>query len=219
MKRTALVDIDGTLVDTNYHHALAWFRAFREHDLTFPLWELHRHIGMGGDQYVAALAGEEVEERSGEELRDGWKRIYGEMIDEVQPLAGARQLLVDLKEAGWSVVLASSAAAEQTEHYLDLLDVRDVVDGWTTSADVESTKPEPDLIQAAHEKAGGGQAVLLGDSIWDIEAAKRVDVPTVCVLTGGFSEEELREAGAAAVYKTTEELRGRIGDLPVTAPR
>jgi HAD superfamily hydrolase (TIGR01549 family) len=217
MKPAALVDIDGTLMDSNYHHALAWFRALRSVDVTVPIWQLHRHIGMGGDHFVEAVGGAELERAHGEALREAWKREYTAMIDEVQPLAAARQLLVDLRDAGWSVVLASSSEAEQTEHYLDLLDARDLVDGWTTSADVEATKPEPDLLLAALEKAEGADSVLIGDSVWDVEAARRAGIPCVCVLTGGFSDAELRDAGAAAVYGTVDELREHLDALPVAS--
>jgi beta-phosphoglucomutase-like phosphatase (HAD superfamily) len=119
--RAFLLDVDGTLVDTNYHHAVAWYRAFREHDLTLPLWRIHRHMGMGGDQLVAALAGDDVERRIGDEVRAREKERYFELIDEVAPLNGARELLEDLHERGATVVLASSAKAEEVDHYLDLL--------------------------------------------------------------------------------------------------
>ena len=119
------------------------------------------------------------------------------LIVEVEPLEGARELIEGLKAEGRTVVLASSAKPDEVEHYLDLLDARDLVDGWTTAGDVERTKPEPDLVAAAVEKAGGGPAVMVGDSTWDCESAKRAGVPIVGVLTGGFSEQELLDAGAA----------------------
>ena len=106
---------------------------------------------------------------------------------------------------------------DEVDHYLDLLDARELADDWTTSADVEATKPEPDLVQAAVEKAGGGEAVMIGDSTWDCEAAKRAGLETVAVLTGGFSEEELREAGAVAVYESIEKLRESLDETPLTA--
>ena len=115
---------------------------------------MHRHIGMGGDQLVAALAGDEVEARSGDSIRDAEKELYGELIDEVEPFDGARELIEDLRRGGHAVVLASSAKRDEVEHYLDLLDARDLADDWTTSADVEQTKPEPDLVLAALDKAG-----------------------------------------------------------------
>ncbi|SRR6266571_2975599 len=110
MSEAAIVDVDGTLVDTKYHHAFAWYRAFREHEVTIPLWRLHRHVGMGGDKYVAAVAGDEVDERLGDELRGRWEEIFGEMIPEIAPLPGACTLLAALKDSGLTVVLASSSS-------------------------------------------------------------------------------------------------------------
>ena len=215
MPPAAILDVDGTLVDTNYQHALAWYRAFKEHEIVVPIWRIHRHIGMGGDHLVTALCGEEVEERKGEDIRGSEKGLYGELIGEVESLEGARGLIEDLKEGGHAVVLASSAKEEEVDHYLDLLDARELADGWTTSADVEATKPEPDLVKAAVEKAGGGEAVMVGDSTWDCEAAKRAGLETVAVLTGGFSESELRDAGAVAVFGSIDELRESLPETPL----
>jgi HAD superfamily hydrolase (TIGR01549 family) len=211
----AILDIDGTLVDTNYHHAIAWYRAFRAHEVILPLWRIHRHIGMGGDQLVAALAGEDFDAEHGDAVRDAEKERYMELIDEVEPLDGARDLLVRLDERGHAIVLASSAKQDEADHYLDLLDARDLAKAWTTSADVEKTKPEPDVVAAAIEKAGGGPAVMLGDSTWDAIAATRLDVPTIGVLTGGFSELELREAGAACVFENLADLLENLEDTPL----
>jgi HAD superfamily hydrolase (TIGR01549 family) len=211
----AILDVDGTLVDTNYHHALAWYRAFRQHGIVLPIWRIHRHIGMGGDQIVAALAGDEVEDEQGDDIRAAEKPLYFQMIDEVEPFEGARELLVDLKEREHPLVLASSAKADEVDHYLDLLDAREVADSWTTSADVEATKPNPDLVLAALEKAGGDEAVMIGDTTWDCEAARRAGVHTVAVLTGGFSEQELRDAGAVAVFESLVDLRNRLEETPL----
>ena len=213
----AILDIDGTLVDTNYHHAVAWYRALRQYGHTAPLYQIHRLIGMGGDQLVEAIAGKEFDEEHGDEARTAEKILYMELIDEVQPLEGARRLIETLKDRGHAVVLASSAKANEVDHYLDLLDVRELADGWTTSADVEATKPEPDLVAAAVEKAGGGDAVMIGDSTWDCEAAKRAGVPTLAVMTGGFSREELTEAGAAEVFETMPELIDALDRTPLGA--
>lgn len=208
MPSIAILDVDGTLVDTNYHHAIAWFRAFLRHDVAVPVWRVHRHIGMGGDQLVAAVAGDEVEERAGDDIRGAESELYRELIDEVRTMEGSRELIEDLRERDNVVVLASSAKDWEVEHYLDLLDARELVDAWTTSADVEQTKPEPDLIKAALEKADAdGEAMLIGDTVWDVEAAKRAGVETVAVLTGGFSEQELRDAGARDVFTSVEEVR------------
>jgi HAD superfamily hydrolase (TIGR01509 family) len=216
MSRAAVLDVDGTLVDTNYQHALAWFRAFRKHGIVLPVWRLHRHVGMGGDKFVAALAGDEVEERLGDELRDEWERLFGEVIDEVEPLEGARELVEDLKGRGLAVVLASSSIEEHLDRFLDLLDVRELADGWTTKDDVEATKPDPDLVQAALEKAETSDAVMVGDTPWDVEAARKAGLETVCIMTGGFSEQELRDAGAVAVFESARELRERLDETPLS---
>jgi len=200
-------DIDGTLVDTNYHHALAWYRAFRQNDVVVPVYRIHRAIGMGGDQLVAALAGDEVEERKGDAIRDAEKPLYMAMIEEVAPFEGAKELLVELGERGHELILASSAKEDEVDHYLDLLEARDRVAGWTTSADVEETKPEPDLVEAALKKAGSRDAVMVGDSVWDVAAAKQAGIPTIAVISGGYAEDELRGAGAVEVFETIEELR------------
>jgi HAD superfamily hydrolase (TIGR01509 family) len=205
MAAAVILDIDGTLVDTNYHHALAWYRAFRQHDVVVPVWRIHRAIGMGGDQLVAALAGDEVEEEKGDDIRDAERPLYMAMIEEVEPLEGARELVRDLC-ADRTVVLASSAKEGEVEHYLDLLDAREVVTGWTTSADVEQAKPEPDLVEAALEKASTREAVLVGDSVWDCEAAKRAGIESVAVLTGGYAEAELKGAGAREVFESIADL-------------
>jgi HAD superfamily hydrolase (TIGR01549 family) len=210
----AILDIDGTLVDTNYHHALAWQRALHEHGVSVPAWRIHRHIGMGGDQIVTALAGDDFERRAGDAVRETEGQRYAELIGEVELLPGARELVVALRERGHTVVLASSAKSDEVDVYLDLLDARDVVDGWTTSADVEATKPEPDLVLAALEKAGDRDgAVMLGDSVWDFEAAGRAGIEAIGVLSGGFAERELLDAGAVAVYGTAADV---LGDLDAT---
>jgi HAD superfamily hydrolase (TIGR01549 family) len=211
----AVLDVDGTLVDTNYHHAIAWYRAFREHGLTLPVWRLHRHIGMGGDQLVAAVAGQRVEDRQGDSIRAAETALYARLIGEVQPFADARRLLELLDGRGQRLVLASSGKRDEVDHYLDLLDARHLVEAWTTSADVERTKPDPDLVVTAIDKVGGGEAVMVGDSTFDCQAAARVDVPTVAVLTGGFSSQELRQAGAGWVFESLGELCERLDQTPL----
>ncbi len=215
MARVAILDVDGTLVDTNYQHALAWFRALRQHDVHVPIWRIHRHIGMGGDQLVAALAGEQTEKQSGDDIRAAETALYTEMLPEVEVMPGARDLIDRLKGSGWTVVLASSAKEQEIEHYLDLLDVREAIDDWTSSADVEKTKPHPDLIQVAMEKVGDSDAVMVGDSTWDCAAAERAGLPSVAVLTGGFSEQELRDAGASAVFEALEDLCENLESTPL----
>ena len=215
MPPAAILDIDGTLVDTNYHHAIAWYRAFRQHGIVLPLWKIHRHIGMGGDQLVVALTSSDVDESIGDDIRSAEKALYMALIDEVEAVSEAREFVADLKQRGHTVVLASSAKADEVEHYLDLLDARGLADAWTTSADVESTKPQPDLVRAAMDKAGTDDAVMVGDTPWDIKAAAAAEVPTIAVITGGFSRAELDEAGAAVVFESVAELRTGLDDTPL----
>ena len=212
----AILDIDGTLVDTNYHHAIAWYRAFRQAGIVLPLWRIHRHIGMGGDQLVGALTDEDTERERGDEIRAAEKTLYFELIDEVEPMQGSRELIEDLKQRGHSVVLASSAKADEVDHYLDLLDARELADAWTTSADVEETKPQPDLVNAALERTSGdGDAVMVGDTPWDVHAAANAGVKSITVRTGGFGVDELRESGAIAVFESVAELRAKLDQTPL----
>jgi HAD superfamily hydrolase (TIGR01509 family) len=208
----AILDVDGTLIDTNYQHALAWFRAFVRSEIVLPIWRIHRHIGMGGDQVVPALTDDQTERRLGDTIRDAEKQLYSELIGEVAAMEGSRELIVELGRRGHKVVLATSAKPDELDHYLDMLDARGVADAWTSAEDVEATKPEPDLVHAALEKvdAEPAQAVMIGDTPWDVEAAKRAGVQTIAVLTGGFAREELEQAGAIAVFESVAELCGRL---------
>jgi HAD superfamily hydrolase (TIGR01509 family) len=208
----AILDVDGTLVDTNYQHALAWYRAFRDHDIVLPIWRLHRHVGMGGDQLVERLTDADVEQRLGEQIRSRETERYGEMIGEVEAFSEASKLLKDLRDRGHTTILASSAKQPELEHYIDLLGARRLADGWTSASEVEATKPEPDLVNAALERARAQpeQAVMVGDTPWDVEAAERAGVQTLAVMTGGFSREELCEAGAVEVYESVAELRAAL---------
>ncbi len=217
MSRAVILDIDGTLIDSAYHHAIAWDRALREFDAVIPMWKIHRHIGMGGDKIVAELAGEEVEERAGDAVRDAQAGFFDELAGEIRVLDGARELIAQLKRGDRTVVLASSASEDEVERYLDLLGVRDQVDAWTHSDDVESSKPSPDLVEVSLDKAGTREAIMVGDTVWDVKAAKRAGIETVGVLTGGFSEAELRREGAIEVYESVVELRLDI-ENPVLSP-
>jgi HAD superfamily hydrolase (TIGR01549 family) len=170
---------------------------------------------MGGDQFVEAVAGKRVEEELGDDLRDRWEKLFDKVIDETAPLDGAHDLIVELKNRGHIVVLATSAVVKHVDHFLDLLDAREFADAWTTKDDVEQSKPEPDLVRAALDKAGADSAAMIGDTPWDIEAARKVGVQTICLVTGGFSEQELREAGAVAVYESVQQLREELDSTPL----
>ncbi|MFI6095323.1 HAD family hydrolase [Lentzea sp. NPDC051213] len=226
MSNTVVLDVDGTLVDTNYHHTVAWLRAFRSVDVTVPAWRVHRAIGMGGDKLVAAVAGDKVEQDHGDEVRQAWERHFDEMLDEVQPLEGAHRLVRAATDLGLTVVLASSGKRKHVEHYLKLIDPGDIA--WTSADDVEDTKPAPDLIEVALRQVRGSRAVgegtravgegfravVVGDSVWDCEAAGRAGLPSIGLLTGGFGEDELIDRGASAVYADLDTLRAELADLP-----
>ena len=217
--RIAVLDVDGTLVDSNYQHALAWHRAFRALGETYPIWRIHRLIGMGGDQLVAALGGDEVEERIGEQARERWVREVDPMMAETALLPGARELLVALKERGHRVVLASSGKPHHVERALDLLDAREIADDWTTSDDVEETKPAPDLLQVALKKLGepvDAPSMVIGDSVYDVEAANNAGMPAIVVRSGGFGDDELRDAGALAIYDTPGDLAEALDETDLS---
>ena len=211
---TVLLDVDGTLVDTNYQHVVAWARTFERHGVVLPLWRIHRHIGMGGDQLVEAVAGAEVERRWGEDMRARWAEEFERFIDEIRPFEGATDLLTQLAGRGFRVVLASSGKPEHVERFIDLVDGRRYADAWTTAEDVARTKPAPDLLRVALEKVRGARGVVVGDSTWDCVAAGKLDLPTIALRTGGFGEAELREAGAGHVY---DSLTSLVDDLDSTA--
>lgn len=210
MPDTVILDVDGTLVDSNYHHALAWSRAFRRHGHDVPLWTIHRAIGMGGDKLVGHVAGDAVEQSDGDALRDAWTAEFDELIDEVRPFEGSRALLDTVKELGLHLVLASSGQPKHVEAFLDLFGGRSVADAWTTSDDVEESKPAADLLGVALQRVDGRSGVMVGDATWDARAAVAAGMPAVGLRTGGFGEAELREAGALEVYAGPSDLRAAL---------
>jgi HAD superfamily hydrolase (TIGR01549 family) len=214
----AVLDVDGTLVDSNYQHALAWYRALRAVGETFPIWRLHRLIGMGGDNVIQELGGDELEERIGEEARKRQGEEVDKLLDEIAPLPGARDLLLAIKERGHRLVLASSGQPRHVDFAVDLLDARDIADAITSSEDAEQTKPAPDLLQVALQKLGAGKdasSVMIGDSVWDVEAAKNAGMPAIAVRSGGFGDDELRDAGAIGIYDTPGDLAAALDETPL----
>jgi HAD superfamily hydrolase (TIGR01509 family) len=179
------------------------------------MWWIHRHIGMGGEQLVRAVAGAEIERRLGAELEDASAEEFARLRDECEPLDGARELVAALRERGHAVVLASSSSSDDLEYFLERLGVRDLVQGWTTKEDVERSKPAPSIVRAALEKAGADGGVMVGDSRWDIEAAANAGLMTVCVTTGGWSRQELENHGALAVFDSLVELREGLDGTPL----
>jgi HAD superfamily hydrolase (TIGR01549 family) len=218
MADTAIFDVDGTLVDSNYQHSLAWFRAFRRFDITVPIWQLHRATGMGGDMLVAHVAGDQVEERYGDDLRDAWGEELEPMIPEIQPFDGARELLQEIKRRGFRLVMASSGSAKQVDIFLDLFGAKEFADAWTTSSDAEQSKPAADILEVALSRVDGTSGVMVGDSIWDCAAAGKLDIPTVTLLTGGFSRAELLDAGSVGVFESLRELTDKLDSTPLSAP-
>lgn len=204
---TILFDLDGTLLDSSYHNALAWARAFAAEDLHPAIWRVHRAIGMGGDKLVAHVTDEQVEERLGERLRDRWVEEYGRLVDETVAFDGAADLVRSLRDRGLKVALATSSEQEFATKGLESLGLtEDDFAVVTTSADAEESKPSPDIFGAALQGAGGTSGLVIGDSTWDIEAARRIGAPTIAVRSGGFGEDELRAAGAIMVADTVADL-------------
>jgi HAD superfamily hydrolase (TIGR01509 family) len=218
--RVALVDIDGTLLDSNYHHTVAWSRGFEAAGDAVPLWRLHRHMGMGGDRLVAAVAGDEAEEQHGDAIRARWEKEFDAMIGETRLFAGARALLDGLTAHGIEVVLASSGKPKHAEHALALLDAEESAAAWTTSEDVEKTKPHPELLEVALAKVGAepSEALVIGDAVWDVEAGARLGIPTVAVLCGGFGRDELIGAGAVAVHDDPRDLLDHLDEVLARVP-
>lgn len=211
---TVLLDVDGTLVDSNYHHVVAWRRAFTAHDVDVPAARIHQRVGMGGDRLVAAVAGDDVEERLGDALREAWEAAYDEMIDQVRPLPGAADLVRACADAGLTVVLASSGKAKHLDVARELLAVDDVIAGVTTNDDVDSSKPAGDIFGVAIEKVGGSRGVVVGDTPWDARAADAVGMPCVLLRTGGFCDEDLRrEHPVVALLDTPCDLARDLGPL------
>lgn len=206
-----MFDVDGTLIDSTYHHAVAWSRAFARHDLHPPMWRIHRAVGMGGDHLVPSVVGDDVEECLGDDLRSAWEDEYRRMLPDVRAFDGAADAVRAAAQMGYKVALASSGKSEFTDAALEKLGLsRDDVDAVTSSDDADKSKPEPDILLAALEEAGGRRGVLVGDATWDAESAGRVPEPgmlCVAVRTGGFSAAELKDAGAVAVYDAVTDLR------------
>lgn len=212
MPKAVILDVDGTLVDSVYQHAICWHHAFARCEVSIPVWRCHRHIGMGGDQLVPELAGQAVEDEHGERLRELEGDLFGELIDEVKPLEGAAELIAALSDHGRTVVLSSSASEDDVEHYVELLNAKERIAGYTSSGDVETTKPDPEVIDAALEIAGTRDAIMVGDSVWDVRAAERAGIGCVGLLSGGFSESELLEAGATSVHPGPADLTEHLAD-------
>ncbi|CNF99003.1 haloacid dehalogenase superfamily enzyme%2C subfamily IA [Mycobacterium tuberculosis] len=212
MTDAVLFDVDGTLVDTNYLHVTTWWQAFRQHGRTVPMSAVHRAIGMGSDKLLDHLLPDGRDHADDDAIRSAHTALYAQFWSRLTPFDGAADLLRACAGRGRRVVLASSAAAPELAALRAALDADDAIDEATSASEVGQSKPAPDLVELALERAGvpASRAVFVGDTRWDVEAAERAGMPCVCVLTGGWSPEELRKAGAAAVY---DDPRALLDDL------
>ena len=220
-RAAAVVDVDGTLVDSSYLTTVAWARALAENGHAVPMARIHRLIGMSGSRLLEELLGH-TEPR----LLEAHQRHYTPLRDEVRRLPGAADLLRALSQRGVSVVLATSAKPEELEDLLRVVDADDAIDEVVSAEDVDRSKPDPEPFARALEVAGvrPERAVAIGDSVWDVEAARRGGLRCVGVTTGGISEQELRDAGAVAVFADAGALAARLdespfADLVTSAPR
>lgn len=196
-----LFDVDGTLVDSNYLHVEAWAHTFDELGVDVPAWRIHRGIGQDSQKLLDALLGDRSVEL-GERAKALHSEFYRKIAYRLRPLDGARELIQALKKRGTTVVLATSAPEDELALLTASLDVDDFLDATTNADDVGSAKPEPAIVEVALQKAGvaAGQAIFVGDTVWDCIAASRAGVRTIGLLSGGSSSAELRSAGAIAVY-------------------
>jgi len=212
MPTGVLFDVDGTLVDTNYLHVVAWWQAFRSQGHDVPMTVLHRTVGQGSDQFVSSIL-----DRDDDKVADAHTDFYGQWKHQLVAFTGAADLLRMTKKAGLSVVLATSASEAEAEHLTAAIDADDAIDIVTTKDDADASKPDPDIVQTALDKAGlrADDALFVGDTVWDVQAASRAGVRCVCVLSGGISETELREAGAIAVYRDVAHIVEEFDDSPL----
>jgi HAD superfamily hydrolase (TIGR01509 family) len=206
MARFVVLDVDGTLMDTNYLHTEAWARAFEEVGHRIPRALLHKQIGKGSSLLIREFVeDEETEER----INELHSEIYAELQEYGHPLPGAKELISSLRERGYEVWFVTSAKDEELEHHMQELEAEGRISGVVNSSAVENPKPAPDIFELALQRAGASpdETVAVGDAVWDVEAADAADIRTVAVLTGGaFSRQELEEAGAVAVYEDCAEL-------------
>lgn len=216
--RAVLFDVDGTLVDSNYLHVQAWSEALRAVGHPAPTWQVHRAIGMDSAKLRRRLLGPAADDL-GAKASELHAQMFDELADRIRPFDCARDLLRAVDARGIAVVLATSAPEDELAKLREALDCEDAISFVTSSADVDAAKPDPEVIQVAMHKAqvDAADAVLVGDAVWDGEAARRAGVRFVGVLSGGIGADELRTAGAAAIYQDTCELLRRLDDSPIMA--
>ena len=200
MIRSVILDVDGTLVDSNYLHTEAFARALAEVGHPAPRSAIHRQIGKGSELLIPEFVTGEEQTRRVEVLHD---QYFHELQIHAYPLPGAKELIASLAERGYALWVATSASPADLRGVIERLEIEGRVAGIVSSKDVEEAKPEPDLFQLVLRQAGAepGETIVLGDTIWDVEAAARAGLRTVAVLTGGaYCRDELLAAGAVAVF-------------------
>lgn len=209
-----IFDIDGTLLDNNYFHTLAWWRAFQGAGIQVPMARIHRGIGMGGSEMMAALIGEQRPEL-GEAHGREFERFHGEMV----AFEGVPELLREIRAMGLGVVLGTSARAENLPAMRRAINADDAIEEVVCSADVEQAKPHPDIFTAALQagRLDPERSIVVGDTRWDVEAARRAGLPCITLMTGGWGRAELESAGAVAVYDSPADFLHRLEDSPLSA--
>lgn len=217
MRSGVLFDVDGTLVDTTYLHTVAWWEALRQHDADVPMAEIHRAIGMGSDKLLDHLLGDGRDRSDDDLISTAHDFLYGAWWERLRPLPGAARLLRAVGERGLAVVLASSAKEPELKKLRRVIDADDVITAATSSADAEQSKPAPDILQAALDQSDVDprRAVFVGDSVWDVKAAGRLDIPCIGLACGGSSAAELSEAGAIETYKDPADLLAALDDSAI----
>jgi HAD superfamily hydrolase (TIGR01509 family) len=215
-----LFDVDGTLVDSNYQHALAWWEALRQYGHTVPVAVTHRAVGMGTEQLLDHVLGEGRDRSETGDLAAAHDALAARYWPALTPLPGAADLVRACAQRGWRTVLASSASARELRVLSEILDVDDALAAATSGDDVEDAKPAPDIVGAALRKVSGDpqRSVMVGDTVWDVRAARRAGVSCIGVLTGGFSRQELHTAGAVEVYESTSVLLENIDGSALAHP-
>ncbi|MEV7607614.1 HAD family hydrolase [Paenarthrobacter sp. NPDC089322] len=210
-RRGVLFDVDGTLIDSSYFHALAWWQAFRREGLDRQLSDIHRSVGMGGDRLIQHLVPDCPDEMQ-EQLKAAHGAVFSTFWPSLRPFDSARDLLAACSDAGLAVGLASSAQERDLDVSRRLLDAGTSIDAWTSSNDAKESKPAPDILLACLGKLGlePADVVFVGDAVWDVKAAAAIGVPTIGLTCGGISEAELRDAGAAEVYDNPRHLLEKL---------
>jgi phosphoglycolate phosphatase len=203
---TVVLDLDGTLVDSVYVHVTCWKSAFADVGVEVPSYRIHRAIGMGGDRLVTEVAGPAVEHALGDTVRAMHARHFSERFGLINALDGASELLEDLRKRGLKPVLASSGDQQLTDQLLELIEDSSALLERISGDEAESSKPSPELVEVALDTVDAAGALVVGDTVWDVEAAAKAGVPCVALLSGGVSEAELSAAGAVAVFASPRDL-------------